>query len=354
RYEEALEEHREELRLLEGAGDRLGCAIAHRKIGERLAELERYPAALQHQEQHLELARALGDHTEQQRAWATLGRTHMFIGESSEEPGALDEAQRAFHTSLAIVEERLEGWVPRREVLEMKARLFLNLALVSDSRKEPEQRERYLRRSIFLAEQGGLQEDLYRAHFNRGSILLRDGDHGGALRSLSRARECARSLRDRALESESCASSARVFLALGDFAAARRSLRQALALGPRQPRHRHQVRADLRYATRMLRLLQALEGAGGDAAAALPLCEQLGDACSRRGDYGRALGFYQRQLALAQSLPLPPHALAPIHVSLATTFGDLGQPARALHHFRQELALRGGDPAEVGPGPMER
>ncbi|XP_062477718.1 tonsoku-like protein, partial [Pezoporus occidentalis] len=151
RYEEALEEHREELRLLEGAGDRLGCAIAHRKIGERLAELERYPAALQHQEQHLELARALGDHTEQQRAWATLGRTHMFIGESGEEPAALDEAQRAFHTSLAIVEERLEGWVPRREVLEMKARLFLNLALVSDSRKEPEQRERYLRRSIFLA-----------------------------------------------------------------------------------------------------------------------------------------------------------------------------------------------------------
>ncbi|XP_032556738.1 tonsoku-like protein [Chiroxiphia lanceolata] len=46
RYEEALEEHREELRLLEGAGDPLGCAVAHRKIGERLAELERYEAAL--------------------------------------------------------------------------------------------------------------------------------------------------------------------------------------------------------------------------------------------------------------------------------------------------------------------
>ncbi|XP_068524572.1 tonsoku-like protein [Anas acuta] len=42
RYEEALEEHRHELRLLEAAGDRLGCAVAHRKVGERLAELGRY------------------------------------------------------------------------------------------------------------------------------------------------------------------------------------------------------------------------------------------------------------------------------------------------------------------------
>ncbi|XP_017593582.1 PREDICTED: tonsoku-like protein [Corvus brachyrhynchos] len=46
RYEEALEEHREELRLLEGAGDPLGCAVAHRKIGERLAELRSFQAAL--------------------------------------------------------------------------------------------------------------------------------------------------------------------------------------------------------------------------------------------------------------------------------------------------------------------
>lgn len=32
--------------MLEGAGDSIGCAVAHRKIGERLAELENYEAAL--------------------------------------------------------------------------------------------------------------------------------------------------------------------------------------------------------------------------------------------------------------------------------------------------------------------
>lgn len=43
---EALEEHRQELHLLESVQDTLGCAVAHRKIGERLAEMEDYSAAL--------------------------------------------------------------------------------------------------------------------------------------------------------------------------------------------------------------------------------------------------------------------------------------------------------------------
>lgn len=47
RFAEALREHQQELLLLESVDDRLGCAVAHRKVGERLAELECYDAALQ-------------------------------------------------------------------------------------------------------------------------------------------------------------------------------------------------------------------------------------------------------------------------------------------------------------------
>ena len=42
-----MAEHREELRVLEEVGDGIGCAVAHRKIGERLAEMELYEAALE-------------------------------------------------------------------------------------------------------------------------------------------------------------------------------------------------------------------------------------------------------------------------------------------------------------------
>ncbi|NWR56076.1 TONSL protein, partial [Bucorvus abyssinicus] len=353
RYEEALEEHRQELQLLEAAGDRLGCAVAHRKVGERLAELENYEAALKHQRQHLELARSLGDDTEQQRAWATIGRTYMFMADAPAEATAamlaLREAERAFRTSLTIVEEKLEGAVPRRELMEMRARLYLNLGLVHDSLREPAQCDQYIKKSIFLAEQCQLPEDLHRAYFNLGHIRLRAGDPSGALRCLARARDCARAIGEKGLESECCSSTGQVLLGLGDFVAAKRALRQAHALGPRQPGQRELVRASLRYATKVTRLQAALEVAkASDPPAALALCEQLGDTFSKHGDYSRAVQFYQRQLSLAQELGRPAGELAVIHVSLATTFGDLGEPARALHHYQQELALHRGDALEEG------
>ncbi|XP_068017209.1 LOW QUALITY PROTEIN: tonsoku-like protein [Melanerpes formicivorus] len=349
RYEEALEEHRQELRLLEGAGDGLGCAVAHRKIGERLAEMENYEAALKHQHQHLELARGLADETEQQRAWATIGRTYMFMADSDGTAAqeAWRKAERAFHTSLTIVEEKLEGAVPEREVTEMRTRLYLNLGLVYDSLKDPAKSHQYIKKSIFLADQGRLTEDLYRAYFNLGHIQLREGDHSGALRCLARARDCARKMKEKGLESDCCSSTAQVLLSLGDFAAAKRSLKQAYLLGPSQPWQRDLLRSNLRYASKVARLQEALEEAAAPRVA-LSLSEQLGDTFSKQGDYGRAVEAYQRQLSLAQELGRPPGEVAVIHVSLATTFGDLKDYARAIHHYQQELALHRGDALEEG------
>jgi len=58
--------------------------------------------------------------------------------------------------------------------------------------------------------QAQLSEDLYRAHFNLGHVRLREGDPSGALRCLARARDCARRLREKAMESECCGSTAQV------------------------------------------------------------------------------------------------------------------------------------------------
>lgn len=63
----------------------------------------------QHQHRHLELAQSLSNHIEQQRAWATIGRTHMFMAENSQSKTALQEAEKAFMKSLTILEDTLEG-----------------------------------------------------------------------------------------------------------------------------------------------------------------------------------------------------------------------------------------------------
>ncbi|NXY90014.1 TONSL protein, partial [Alcedo cyanopectus] len=346
RYEEALEEHRQELGLLEGAGDKLGCAVAHRKIGERWAELENYEEALKHQHQHLELARSLADDTEQQRAWATIGRTYMFIAESRAPPAEplWDLARDPGVTGWALA-----GSVPGQEVAEMRTRLYLNLGLVYDGLGQPAQRDQYIGKSVFLAERHRLLEDQFRAYFNLGAQSWRGGDPRGALRGLARARDCARRLHQPGLESDCAAAASQVLLSLGDFVAAKRSLREAHRLQPPQPSQQRLLRSLLRYATKVTRLQEALEEAvASDPAAAVALCEQLGDTFSKRGDFARAIGYYQRQLSLAQALGRPPKELAVIHVSLATTFGDLRDHQRALHHYQQELALHQGDALEEG------
>ncbi|XP_062987305.1 tonsoku-like protein [Elgaria multicarinata webbii] len=350
RFQDALEEHRLELHLLESVDDIIGCAVAHRKIGECLAELESYEAALKHQRRHLELARSLSSHIEQQRAWATIGRTYMFMAENGQSSEALQEAEKAFMKSLAILEEKLEGQVPRREVSEMTARLYLNLGLVYDSLKNPAKHTYYIKKSIYISEQTHLYEDLYRAYFNLGNIHLREGEHSKAMRCLERARECACKMKEKFMESECCVSIAQVLLSLGDFLAAKRSLKKAYRLGSQQPQQRENICRSLRYASKVSRLQQALEEAeaAGHRPAALGLCEQLGDLFSKAGDYPRSVEAYQKQLHHAQALKRPDQELAVIHISLAATFGDLKDHGRAVEHYRAELALRQGNPLENG------
>ncbi|XP_048338544.1 tonsoku-like protein [Sphaerodactylus townsendi] len=350
RFQEALEEHRQELRLLESVDDVIGCAVAHRKIGERLAELESYEAALKHQRRHLELAQSLHNHVEQQRAWATLGRTYMFMADSDPSSGALQEAEEAFAKSLSVIEETLDGEAPPREVREMRARLYLNLGLVYDSLKNPAKCSDYIKKSIYISEQAHLSEDLYRAYFNLGNIHLREGGHSKAMRCLERARECARKMKEKYMESECSASLAQVLLSLGDFVAAKRFLKKAYLLGSLQPQQRESVRRSLRYATKVSSLQQALEEAEAsrDRQAAVGLCEQLGDLFSKEGDYQRALEAYRKQLGHAEAAKRPAHELAVIHVSLAATFGDLKDHSQAVRHYQAELALRQGNPLEEG------
>ncbi|XP_029142658.1 tonsoku-like protein [Protobothrops mucrosquamatus] len=350
RFREALDEHRLELQLLESGEDLIGCAVAHRKIGECLAELESYEAALKHQRRHLELASSVSNGVEEQRAWATIGRTYMFMAESDPLGEALQEAEKAFMKSLTVLEEKLEGQVPQREVSEMRARLYLNLGLIYDSLRNPALRISYIKKSIYISEQAHLSEDLFRAYFNLGNIHLREKEHSKAMRCLERARECACKMKEKCMESECYASIAQVLLGLGDFVAARRSLKKAYRLGSWQPQQQDSVGRNLRYATKVSRLQGALEEAeaAGDLEAALGLYEQLGDLFCKMGEYRRAVEAYEKQLGHAQALGRPEQELAVIHVSLAATFGDLKDHAQAVEHYQAELALRRGNPMEEG------
>nr|XP_045255329.1 tonsoku-like protein isoform X3 [Macaca fascicularis] len=347
RYAEALEQHWQELRLRESADDPLGCAVAHRKIGERLAEMEDYPTALQHQHHYLELAHSLRNHTELQRAWATIGRTHLDIYDHCQSRDALLQAQAAFEKSLAIVDEELEGTLAQGELNEMRTRLYLNLGLTFESLQQTALCNDYFRKSIFLAEQNHLYEDLFRARYNLGTVHWRAGQHSQAMRCLEGARECAHTMRKRFMESECCVAIAQVLQDLGDFLAAKRALKKAYRLGSQKPVQRAAVCQNLQHVLAVVRLQQQLEDAeGSDPQGAMAICEQLGDLFSKAGDFPRAAEAYQKQLRFAELLDRPGAERAIIHVSLAATLGDMKDHRGAVRHYEEELRLRSGNMLE--------
>ncbi|CAH6791092.1 tonsoku-like protein [Phodopus roborovskii] len=347
RFMEALEEHQQELRLLESVQDILGCAVAHRKIGERLAEMEDYSAALKHQHLYLDLAASLSNHTELQRAWATIGRTHLDVYDHCQSRDALLQAQVAFEKSLAIVDEKLEGMLTQRELSEMRTRLYLNLGLTFESLQQTALCNDYFKKSIFLAEQNHLYEDLFRAQYNLGAIHWRGGQHSQAMRCLEGARECARAMKRKFMESECCMVVSQVLQDLGDFLAAKRALKKAYRLGSQKPAQRVAVCQSLKYVLAVIQLQQQLEEAeGSDPQRAMAICEQLGDLFSKAGDFPKASEAYQRQLHFAELLNRPDLELAVIHVSLATTLGDMKDYHKAVHHYEEELRLRKGNALE--------
>lgn len=346
-FQAAIEEHQQELQLSESLRDVIGCAIANRKIGECFAELGNYEAALKHQRRHLQLARSVNDAAEEQRAWATIGRTFLFRYEADQSQDSLREAEGAFRKSLTIVDERLEGKVLSRELSEMRARLYLNLGFVYDGLKDSQRCSDFIRRSVFIAEQNKLLEDLYRANFNLGSIHFRNGQHSRAVRCLEHAKECARKMKEKFLESECYHSIGQVLLNLGDFVAAKRALKKAYTMGSQQPSERGAVRRNLKYAIKGCHLEEALaEQPESDAQGIVGMTEQLGDLYCKVGCYRKALDSYQAQLSGAQSLGKPARELSAIHVSLAATYTDLKQHKKAVEHYRKELALREGSPVE--------
>ncbi|XP_012397430.2 LOW QUALITY PROTEIN: tonsoku-like protein [Sarcophilus harrisii] len=346
-YREALAEHQQELHLLEITGDVLGCAVAHRKIGERLAELEDYTSALKHQHRHLELAQSLSSYIEQQRAWATIGRTYLASYDHSQSVDALLQAQTAFEKSLAIVDEKLEGILTQQELSEMRTRLYLNLGLTFDSLKQPALCSDYIKKSIFLSEQNHLNEDLFRARYNLGTIHWRDGQHSKAMRCLEGARECARIMKRKFMESECCVVVAQILQDLGDFVAAKRALKKAYRLGSQQPKQRHTICRNLKYVVKVVSLQQRLERPRPiDLHEALGICEQLGDLFSKSGDFPKAARGLQKQLQFAKSVKIPNQELAVIHVSLAATFGDLKNYSWAVEHYEEELRVLEGNPLE--------
>nr|CAD7197307.1 unnamed protein product [Timema douglasi] len=212
RYEEALQEYKEEESAWEALNKPLHVAVANRMIGEVYSNMGEFTKAIVHQKKHLEIARAENSLIEQQRALATIGRTYFCMAESMDTENAeyeacLDQAKKAYLKSLKVC-ERLTG-IGKQEMVEMRARLLLNFGLVLECQKDIEKAIEFIQKSIGLCKSHDLFEDLYRCYSSLAMVFYRQKDTSRALCLLNKALETARRLEDKALHScETLASKA--------------------------------------------------------------------------------------------------------------------------------------------------
>ncbi|XP_041453880.1 tonsoku-like protein isoform X1 [Lytechinus variegatus] len=349
-YHEAIKEHRNELQLSESLHDVIGAAVANRKIGECFNELCEYEKALKHQRKHLQLAELDDNILEQQRALATVGRTYLCWAdnpgtEAAKKTEVLQEAQKAFLRSLSLCDDvALRSKTTERELMEMKARLLLNLGLVHESLGSGKNAAHFIQKAIFIAEKHKLLEDLFRCHLSLGDVFQRSGVYTKAGRSMENALMVAKKMKSKELESQCLCASANVFFQLGDFTAAKRSLKKAYKLGGQQSDERENIIRILQIAIRCVNLQVKLEGlSSNDQESQFPILEALGDLCCKVDSFKRAIEFYKKQLHCAKELGKSLKEQASIYVSLAATYADNSQFREAIEMYNEELKLRRGN-----------
>lgn len=166
-YEEALDEHRQELDCFRKLNDELGVAVAYRRLGECHSELDQFASALNFQQKYLDIVRKLANQVEIQRAWATLGRTYFmqYSSDPKRMADALSTAEEAHLKALNLTEKygissqsvqnpfdqfvqvsliisvnispaRLKSELKERDYAEMRCRAYLNLGLIYEQKED--------------------------------------------------------------------------------------------------------------------------------------------------------------------------------------------------------------------------
>ncbi|XP_068976565.1 tonsoku-like protein isoform X2 [Bombus flavifrons] len=337
KYEDALQEYTEQLEICNILGDKLNIAVAHRMIGEIQASLGNYEEALSHQNLYLEGAKEIQNLLEEQRAYATLGRTYFCWAESQPEeserkPDALISARQAYTKSIRLCNELGDTNIDLKELMTMRARLLLNLGLVLEAEKKHQEAVDLLIKAAGLCKTHNLREDFYRTQIALGGIYERNRDYDLALTHFKTAVEVDNS----SLKAEARFLQAELLLKIGKWTESRKIL-VLLYVTENLPQNlKHQVEKCLRIVATLQTTEEALT-TEKDTSIKLKYYETLGDAAVAAHCFEEAVEYYRKMLMCAEEIQSDRTGAALL--SLAQTLKDVGRYNEALDFARRELEL---------------
>ncbi|XP_015923190.1 tonsoku-like protein [Parasteatoda tepidariorum] len=346
-FEEALRSHQEELEFNKMIQDALGMAVAHRKIGECYAALSNFKKALHHVNFFLNLSKSIKSVVEEQRAWATLGRTYYMKYKNETDPEIVkktrDLSEKAYMCALRLL-EKTRSELTAQEFAQAKSRILLNVGLLFEEHNLTKCAE-HIRLAIYLASKYDLYEDLNRCQYTLGDVYRKHEQYSQSLKLLDGAIETAERLHNKTLLCDALVLKANVLLSLHDFEGAKQCYKKAYKICyPNKDEH-EKVERWLKTCTGLCITLKELEDSD-ECRERKQLFEKIADGLSSLECHKQALHYYQKTLKCLEELNCAEIEKAPIYFSIAETYYDLEENDKAIEYFNMDLQCNENKPQE--------
>ncbi|KAJ8716272.1 hypothetical protein PYW08_013557 [Mythimna loreyi] len=345
RYSDALEEYKCEAAICKELGLRMEWGTCNRMIGEMYMLLAEFDKALKYEERHLAVAKELKNLVEEQRAMATLGRIYLLQGQSTtdenEAKTSLRAAEKAFMKSLVLC-ENLNGKINKHELMDMRARLLLNIGVVQEHLGNLDKALDCINKAISICSSQDLYEVLHNCYTTEALLHCnKKKDYAKALSCLNKALEVAKRLDDKVLKTcETLSSKADILCKMSDYQSAKQVLLKAWKLKSPDEEESDNIETNLRVVAAMCYTEDLLISTNpSDHVTFKKHYEKLGDGACHLRNYAAAAEYYLKMLDHAVLAGDCGKTLIPIYVSLYQTYKDMGAYSEALDYYEKEYEL---------------
>ncbi|GBP19352.1 Tonsoku-like protein [Eumeta japonica] len=345
RFSDALDEYKVEASIYKEMGLRLEWATANRMIGEMYTMMAEFDKALKYEERHLSVAKELNNLVEEQRAMATLGRIYLLQGQSSHDKkdsqNSLTSAEKTFMKSLVLC-EKLNGKINKHELMDMRARLLLNIGVVQEHLGFIDKAIDCIEKAIVICTNLDLFSVLHQCYMTEAMVYSnRNRDYRKALNCLNKALEVASRLEDKILKQcETLATKADILCKMSDYQSAKQVLYKAWKLGTPDEDEEKNIERNLKVVAAMCYTEELLISTNpSDHQTFKKLYEKLGDGACHLQHYSAAVEYYLKMLEQAELAGESGKKLIPIYVSLYQTYKDMGCYNDALTYYYKEYEL---------------
>lgn len=340
-----MSEFKDEANTNEKLGNKMEKAKSHRMIGEMYMLMGEFTKALQNEMIYLNVAKEEDDKIEVQRAYATIGRCHLLHGQSlpdlqtSLKP--LEKAEKSFIKSLLVCKD-LTGKINRIELLDMQARLYLNLGVTKEHMENYEKSVSYTEKAIKICQANDFFELLHQCYITVGLLLhQKQNESTKSIRFFNLGLEVGERLPNKTVKMcETLMFKAEVLIKTGDFQSAKQILQRAYKMKTTDKSDSNNIEKLLRVVAALCYTEDSLmTTASTNFKMKKELYEKMGDGSCKLQSYSMAINYYLKMLEYAKMNNEYGKKLIPIYVSLYETYKDNKQFDLALDYLWKEYEL---------------